>query len=210
MLADRPLARKELGEALAPTFPEASAAELGFAARLIAPVVQTAQSVTWAKNQPTYMPFEAATRLRLDGDAAPAGGADIASSFAAAFGRTGPADFAYWSGTTQKTAWTCTADFVAGARAGSDPRRSYVLPEFDNLFFSAKNSIPFSPDDAKKRLIFGAARMKGCLVESGEIVAAWGRQKGGYGPTIEYWREPSRSTREEWDRFARWYDDPDG
>ena len=201
------LGRRELGAELAGSFPDSTSQELGFAARLLAPIVQTGDSVNWNGNRPTYVPFESVTDLKLC--AAAEGRRDLARSFAAAFGVNNPADFAYWSGMTVREArqeQSTLDEAIAGDRAVAVPRKAYVLPEFDNLFFAQKQAVPFTPADAKKRLIFGAAEMKGCIIMDQRVVGEWRRQRGGDRPDLTYWEPESLQMRAEWRRFAGWYE----
>ncbi len=100
LLRERPgLTRAEIGDALAPAFPGPESRWLGFAIRMLLPVVQVADESAWTPGRTRYLLAE-----QVIGDPSPdttAGTADALHSFLRAYGPRTAADATYWSGLTR-------------------------------------------------------------------------------------------------------------
>lgn len=102
------LTRGELGERLQDRFPKASAADLGFAVRLLAPVVQVPDPSGWHPGRTRYVlaesvlkGAEAVTDAVLGGEAAPEGAlADLLTTYLTVHGPATAADTTYHLGLT--------------------------------------------------------------------------------------------------------------
>lgn len=145
---------------------------------------------------------------------AEAGAADLARAFFAAFGPATATDFVYWSGLPGPQAAAALRDAgLLAAKAGrqeildvgepldTTARKAFVLPEFDNLLFCRKNDPGLA--EAKRTLIYGSARMHGCVISGESVVAQWSSTQGK--PTRSDWQELQPGVVEEWEAFAQWY-----
>jgi len=84
------------------------------------------------------------------------------------------------------------------------PRRAFVLPEFDNIFFCRKASdAPLYR--AKKRPDFRPARMPGSLVSCGEVVGTWTAIGPERRPQLTEWTPIDDPAHAEWARFCAWF-----
>ena len=202
------LTRTEIGAELAEGFPYPVPTELGFAVRLLLPVVQVADEHAWRPGRTRYILAEDAF-----GDALsePADGlADLMHGYLRAFGPATAADAGYWSGLSRLQPVLDAVGEPAGARTrdveplvDEAPRSTYVLPEFDNLYFCSKDMA--SPlIAAKKRLVHPPGQMPGTLVTDGEVVADWGWNTRRADVTMNPWRELSGPEVDEFERFRSW------
>lgn len=206
------LTRSEIGARLSAHFPGANPRDLGFAARMLLPVVEVADADPWTSSRTAYVLAE--TVLGQPLGAAAAGMADLARSFFAAFGPASAADFCYWSGLTGAQAAPALRDaklvvaqagrrqvFDVGQPVDVAAREAFVLPEFDNLLFCRKNDPGLA--QAKRRLIYGSAQMHGCLLSSETVVADWSATRGKLSRSD--WQPLRPAVASEWEAFAQWY-----
>lgn len=121
LLATPGLTGTEIGSGLAPRFPGSRPRDLGFAVRMLLPVVEAADTDPWVSARTAYVLAEA-----ILGEAvgpASDGIADLVRSYLAAFGPANAADFGYWSGITSAAA--------AMREAGADVVADEGRPVFD-------------------------------------------------------------------------------
>lgn len=204
----RHLTRGDMGQAASQRFPGANTAHLGFAMRMILPLVEVPSATMWSPQRTRYV-FAPAV---CDGQpmSTEDGLADLAKSFAAAFGSSKVSDFAYWSGLTMSEA-ARQEDALAGSvrsTPGSCGGPTTVLPEFDNIYFCRKSSDN-ELYQAKKDSRLNPARMPGSLVQDGAVVAHWRFTKQ-HGLRLTPWTDIDESTHQTWGRFAEWYLRQDG
>jgi hypothetical protein len=195
---DTGLTRADLTRQLAPSF-DADPQHCAFAVRLLAPVVQVADPSVWRPGHTRYILAESVLGPlpgAADADNE-AGLADLLTSYLGAFGPATAADATYWSGRTRLGAALAATPgvttsgrgaatrFDVDARGTTAPRRSAVLPEYDNIFFAHKQNA-FTA--AKTRLIHTkAAQMNGSVLADGQVVAAWRREPGSDELTLLPW-----------------------
>lgn len=198
------LTRAQIGRGLHPRFSHAEPADLGFAIRMLLPVVEKPAPSSWNAVGTRYV---LADQVMDWQPASPQDGRhDLCRSFHRAFGPAQPTDFTYWSGVTGiTTIWDeHSEDPATTAHSNrSGDRRSIVLPEFDNIYFCRKSS-PAPLYQAKKRPDFQPARMPGSLIHDHEVVATW-VAAARTAPVLTEWKPPSHDTRREWKRFTHWY-----
>lgn len=186
---DSGLTRADLAHQLAPSF-DVNPQHCAFAVRLLAPVVQAADPSVWKPGHTRYILAESvmgplAGPVDEDNET---GLANLLTAYLRAFGPATAADATYWSGRTRlgpalaaisgvTTSGRGTAalyDVTRGERR--PPRQSFVLPEYDNIFFAHKENA-FSA--AKKRLIYTrTTHMHGSVLMGDQVVAAWRREPG--------------------------------
>lgn len=199
------LTRSEIGRHLHDTFPQASPADLGFAIRMLLPVLEKPAPSNWNAAGTRYVLADQV----MDWHPAPAeqGRHDLISSFLRGFGPAALPDFTYWSDVTGLRGTgiepPTTAPNPPGEAAGSS-RSSIVLPEFDNIYFCRKTSSA-QLYQAKKRNDFQPARMPGSLVQTDHVVATWTASKTSTEPILHQWKHLDRASQAEWGRFASWY-----
>jgi hypothetical protein len=183
------LTRAELTRQLAPSF-DADPRHCAFAVRLLAPVVQAADPSVWTPGHTRYILAESVLGplgASVDEDSE-AGLANLLTAYLRAFGPATAADATYWSGRTRlghalgAIHSVRTSGRGAAVRfdiAGDErrrPRHSFVLPEYDNIFFAHKDDA-FTA--AKKQLVYTrSAHMHGSLLSDGQVVAAWRKEPG--------------------------------
>lgn len=198
--------RGDLGAAAAQRFHTANQGHLGFALRMMLPLVELAPRSSWQKERTRYT---LATNVMAGQPAGVEEGlADLARSFATAFGSASVDDFAYWSGLSKSDAkqqsTTLSEALAQRPPAAHDPPAVAVLPEFDNLYFCRRTSDePLY--EAKKDPRFPPARMPGSLVDRGRVVGHWTATVKD-APTLVLWvPRLSRDADREWRGFAAWY-----
>ena len=199
----RQLTRGELGDAAVQRFADASSAHLGFALRMILPLVEVPPPSIW---RPVRTRYVYAPAVMTGSPADPDEGLDdLARSFACAFGSAAVDDFSYWSGLTKIEASQHRAALSDASSASrcSTPPRAVVLPEFDNLFFCRRSSYA-DLYAAKKDPRFPPARMPGSLIANGEVVGHWSASRTD-GLRLVRWTELDPTATGTWVRFARWY-----
>lgn len=200
------LTRAELSEMLAARFPgEPESRWLGFAVRMLVPVVQVADETVWNPGRTRYI---LASSVLSEDLAVPEDGLpDLLRTHLAAFGPSTAADVSYATGLT---GLACVLAEVAEVSGGTTRKPEYdvdhqdfdvpgefVLPEYDNVFFAHKAG-PLEP--VRKRLIPNTAgRMHGSLFSDGELVAAWQHPPGELTPNVP------AAARREFERFRDWY-----
>jgi hypothetical protein len=212
LLLDSPgLTRAQIGAGLAPRIPGARPRDLGFAVRMLLPVVEAADTDPWVSARTAYVLAESV--LGEPPGPAAAGTADLVRSYLAAFGPATAADFGYWSGMTGAAAAVANAGanlaatgerplFDAGEPPGDEAvRPAFVLPEFDNLLFCRKDDPGLAA--AKHTLIHGSGQMHGCVLAGDDVVAHWTLRGGS--PVRSDWKSEMATVRGEWDTFMRWY-----
>ena len=195
------LTRPELARQLATSF-DADPQECAFAVRLLAPVVQAADPTVWRPGQTRYVLAESVLGPLVgpvEEEDDEAGLASLLTSYLHAFGPATAADAAYWSGRTRLgPALAGLSDVTTSGRGAAarfdvarnkprPPRRSFALPEYDNIFFAHKEN---SFTAAKKRLIYTkSALMRGSLLMDAQVVAAWHREAGSDDLTLLPWAD---------------------
>jgi hypothetical protein len=210
--AEPGLTRSQIGTRLAPRFPEARPSDLGFAVRMLLPVVEVASLDPWTASRTAYVLAE--TVFDQPPASAETDIADMVRSFFAAYGPATAADFCYWSGFTnaQAAAGLREAGLTASPLGReqlldvSQPlhvpaREAFVLPEFDNLLFCRKNDSSLA--EAKRALIYPPAQMHGCVMTGDIVVADWSAKSGE--PSRTDWQAPQPAVADEWQDFAQWY-----
>jgi DNA glycosylase AlkZ-like len=197
---DHGMTRADLARRLASSF-DADPRHCAFAVRLLAPVVQVADPSVWRPGPTRYVLAESVLgALDPPDEDDEAGLADLLTAYLRAFGPATAADATYWSGRTRLAA--PLADLTGVSRSGRGaaatfdvndpesrhPRASFVLPEYDNIFFAHKENA-FTV--AKKRLIYTrTAHMYGSVLVDGRVVAAWRREAGSDDLTLLPWTDP--------------------
>lgn len=199
----RHLTRGDMGQAASQKFPDVDPAHLGFAMRMTLPLVEVPSATLWtaARTRYVYAPAVCSGQPMKPGD----GLADLARSFATAFGSNAVDDFAYWSGLTKSEA-TRHADTLTGSvtsTPGSPGGPTTVLPEFDNMYFCRRSSES-DLYKAKKDPRLNPARMPGSLVADGAVVGHWTFTKQ-QGLRLTPWTDIDASTNKVWTGFADWY-----
>ena len=209
------LTRAEIGRALAPQFPVPDPRQLGFAIRLLLPVVQVADDHAFKPARTRYILAEQAfDDALIDADE---GRLDLLRSFLRAFGPAAATDVSYWSGLTrlrpalaEAATHAVEADPAVGDAgpfdvepiADSAPRSAFVLPEFDNVYFCSKNTDrPLI--NAKKRLVRSGA-MPGSLVSGDQVCAHWRWTRPPELTQLTPWHDLAPAATDEFARFARW------
>jgi hypothetical protein len=196
----RPRSRAELGSEASKHFAAAEARHLGFALRMILPIVESAPESAWRPARTTYRlapvspePADRQSGLR-----------DLARSFAAAFGPATVDDFAYWSGIKKSEAQT-VADHLepAGTMQASPQDRLHVLPEFDNLYY-CRRSATGDLYEAKRDPRFNPQRMPGSLIQDGRVVGHWTYRKDEL-PALSPWEPLDLDAKAKWSRFTEWW-----
>jgi hypothetical protein len=208
LLRERPgLTRTEIGDALTPSFPVRHPRWLGFAIRMLLPVVQVADRSSWEPGRTRYVLAEQVIGEPL-ADAA-TGTADAIRSFLRAFGPRPAADATYWSGLTRlgpvlaEVADRRTEDgYDVDPIIDESPRRSFVLPEFDNVYFGSRDAS-IGLIEAKRRLVHAGA-MPGTLITDGVVRGTW-TAAGGRPPELRPWSAPDRQEEAEFARFRDWW-----
>lgn len=199
----RHFTRGEMGEAAGQRFPDVTTAHLGFAMRMLLPVVEVPAATMWRPGRTRYV----YAPLVCDGQpmSTEDGLEDLARSFGAAFGTDVVDDFAYWSGLTKpeasKQAHALSDSSTRSESSVSGP--TTVLPEFDNIYFCRRSSDS-RLYEAKKDPRLPPARMPGSLVADGAVIAHW-TFTNQHGLGLTPWTDISVSASEVWDRFSTWY-----
>jgi hypothetical protein len=202
------LTRSEIGSRLSKRFPLSDPKQLGFAVRLLLPVVEQADGDPWNSSRTAYVLAD--TVLGSDYLSSEDGAVDMARSYLMAFGPATPGDFGYWSGIagarsvfSRLAALQCVGEheYDIPPLRDSDSRRAFVLPEFDNLFFCRKSEAGIRA--AKARLIYPPAKMHGSLMFAGRVVGQWSTERGKL--SLSMWTDVDGCCRQEWDSFERWY-----
>ncbi|MGH3659451.1 MAG: DNA glycosylase AlkZ-like family protein, partial [Micromonosporaceae bacterium] len=264
------LTRAEISAELAQGFPLPEPRQLGFAVRMLLPVVQVADDVSWRPARTRYILAEQAfddeggsrpgsparrSGTTTSGSAvhdqgaesgefgpgvagfspldhepgvpgrfadgelllpAPQGLPDLVRSFLRAFGPASTADVGYWSGVSrlapvlasvgrpaESTGPSRGTSYDASPHIVEEPRRCYVLPEYDNVYFCRKGSeSPLA--SAKKRLVRSSNHMTGSLVSDGEVCAQWKWTVGAGTVTLTPWRDLDPEEAAEFERFRAW------
>lgn len=204
------LSRSEIGAALAAHFPHVEPRHLGFAIRMVLPVVQVADPTVWRPGRTRYILAEQA----FDGELVPAdeGLPDLVRSFLRAFGPATVADAGYWTGLSRLRAVVAeVGDRSSQLDGGFDvepdhdgePRNTFVLPEFDNVYFCRKRAdLPLIA--AKKQLGRHPSAMHGSLVAGDQVCGGWVWDSGGADVTLTPWRDLAAGELAEFDRFRSW------
>lgn len=199
----QPRTRGDLGEVASRRFPEASSSELGFALRMVLPLVEVPPTSAWQRVRTRYV---YAPSVMSGAPAEPEHGLrDLARSFAGAFASTSVEDFCYWSGLTKSEAAPLRAVLAEsdGSVDASDTAPTGVLPEFDNIYFCRRAShAPLYA--AKKDRRLPPARMPGSLIAQGTVVAHWTASKSD-GLRLVPWTDPGPTAMAAWERFADGY-----
>ena len=202
------LTRTEIGAELVKAFPYPVPTELGFAVRLLLPVVQVADEHAWRPGRTRYILADQAFSEALSEPAD--GRSDLIHGYLRAFGPATAADAGYWSGLSRLQPVLDAVGEPAGERrwdvaplVDEAPRTTYVLPEFDNVYFCSKD-VTSPLIAAKKRLVHPPGQMPGTLVTGGEVVADWSWNTRQVTVTPTSWRELTAAEVAEYERFRSW------
>ncbi|NEA35376.1 crosslink repair DNA glycosylase YcaQ family protein [Streptomyces sp. SID13031] len=198
----RPRTRAELGSEASKHFADAEARHLGFALRMILPIVELAPEDAWRPGPTTYRQAPDVPDL-VDGSA---GLRDLARSFAAAFGPASVDDFAYWSGikkTEARTVADCLEQTGTTRLPTQDRTQVHVLPEFDNLYY-CRRSTTGDLYEAKRDPRFNPQRMPGSLIQGDRVVGHWTYRKDAL-PTLSPWEPLDESAEASWSSFTDWW-----
>lgn len=164
------LSRGDLGKSLAEHFRGVDAAGLGFAARMMLPVVEVPAACIWHSTR---------TRYRLvDGWDQPAsdGLAVLWESFFTAFPGSEAEDFRYWSGLGAADVAALELPSAASREVSevAEVPRPVVLAPWDNLWYCcAKRRADAGLNAHKGKHGLDPGRMPGVLLTDGVPVAAW-------------------------------------
>ncbi len=213
VLADHDgLTRAEIGKALGTKFPHVDPKALGFAIRLLEPVVEVANRSSWQPQRPRYILASAV----LPGEPAEPeeGLRDLLVCYLRRYGPVTAADASYFTGLTG-----LTEDIrrVAVRVEGVTPRSptfhvaqestgecpdAFLLPEYDSTFFAHKQG-PLR--EVRRRLIPNpATRMLGSLYCQAKVVGSWTLDRNG-NPMLTPWHKVPSPARAEFERLCRWY-----
>jgi Winged helix DNA-binding domain len=217
LLADHDgLTRADIGRMLADRFPEEEPRWLGFAVRMLVPVVQVADETVWAPGRTRYVLASAVLGEELVD--AEEGLSDLLRGYLRAFGPATAADATYFTGLTRLTpSLKAVAETSGGGTQRAplydvdhkafDVPEHFVLPEYDNVYFAHKSG-PLEP--ARARLIPGkAGLMHGSLVSQHSVVASW-QHRPDRDMSLVPWTELPDGATWEFRRFLDWYRDTDG
>jgi hypothetical protein len=200
----RPRTRAELGSEASRHFADAEARHLGFALRMILPIVELAPESAWRPGRTTYRLAPALEVPDLvDGSV---GMRDLACSFTAAFGPASVDDFVYWSG-IKKSEARAVADCLESpgtTRLSAQERtHTHVLPEFDNVYYCRRSTVG-DLYEAKLDPRFSPQRMPGSLIQGGRVVGHWTYRKDLL-PTLSPWEPLDANAEALWSRFTEWW-----
>jgi len=188
LLAERPLTRLQLANALSARWPDADRMSLAYAVTYLVPVVQVPPRGLWGKSaQATWT--TAASWLSDPGEP-PAASAveELVLRYLAAFGPATVADAQIWSGLTRLREITDRLDLRTyrgpdGAELldlpeitlpGEDtPAPPRFLPEYDNLLLSHADRRRVNPDNRQVPLWPGNGATQGTLLVDGLWTAIW-------------------------------------
>lgn len=209
------LSRADLGRGLAERFPDAAPAHLGFAARLLCPVVQAADPTVWNPGRTRYVLAEHVLPRRALDDPE-SGRSDLLRSYLRAFGPATAADVTAWSGLTHlapalrnlegvKVRNEMGREVFEMPGCQREPRPAFVLPEFDNVFFCRRPPDPATAEAKRRLLPNPAGLMRGAVVADGEVRAAWWREAGTDRLHLEEWEPLDRAAADEFDAFRESY-----
>jgi len=195
LLAERPLTRAQLGEALADRHRGADAGTLGFAALYLLAPVQLPPRGLWARTGPAVLaPLESWVDRPLGRDGSPD---RLLRRYLAAFGPASAPDFAVWSGLSgvrevverirtelrvfRSASGTELLDVPDGVLPGADvPAPPRFLPEYDNVLLAHADRSRIVPAGRRVPLPPGAGATVGTLLVDGRWVATW-RTEGSAG-----------------------------
>jgi hypothetical protein len=204
------LSRAEIGHALADRFPHPEPRQLGFAIRMLLPVVQVADAHAWRPARTRYVLAEQVLDESLTEPEE--GAVDLMRGYLRAFGPATAADAGYWSGLSRLAPALGQAADVMDRRpatfdltpcADAPARARFALPEFDNVYFCSKNpELPLIA--AKKRLVSRAGSMPGSLVSNEQVCAEWRWDRAAAGVTLTPWRDLDAAELAEFERFRAW------
>lgn len=200
LLANNGLTRADIGAGVAPDFPAVEPRHLGFAIRMLLPVVQVADVSSWRPGRTRYVLAEQAFADELV--PAPDGLPDLVTAYQRAFGPGTAADVAYWSGASRLAAHLAPK---IEPITDEEPRRTFVLPEFDNVYFSSQDTA--RPLIAAKKWLVRGGRMPGSLVAGDEVCGTWNGSRTTGTVELTAVRTLAADERAEFDRFRAWYED---
>ena len=178
-------------------FDDAEARHLGFALRMILPIVEAAPENAWRPPGTTYRLAPAIRNRSTSGR--------IARPRAILRDRLRPAtvdDFAYWSGIKKSEART-VADCLEPGPTEKRADQIHVLPEFDNLFY-CRRSTAGELYEAKRDPRFNPQRMPGSLIQGGRVVGHWTYRKDAL-PALSPWQPLDANAEALWTRFIDWW-----
>lgn len=172
--------------------------------RLLCRVVQSTQESSWASSPSVSLRLADQVVTGPYADEAD-GIDDLAQSYSRAFGPGSVGDFTYWSGLTQMAKPLQALGFPLVSPTPDAVPECCVVPEYDNIFFAAKQRLA-TLSEAKKRLIFSpSAGMYGAVFDADQVVAAWRRRAGTDELDVHKWAPLSRGAARESDALRTWY-----
>ncbi len=192
------MTRGAMGTAAAKHFTGVDAQALGFAMRMLLPVVEKAPASSWTGRGTQYvlassvMPGKHPTpRRALE---------HLRDDFVAGFGPATQRDFAYWAGLPLSE--LASLDWTDEADDDQRPPARLVLPEFDNLFYCRKGT-DVAPLSYKRNVRIGI--VPGTILNDDEVVATWAWTKAG-GLALDELAPLTKATQKRWDEFRTWYE----
>lgn len=180
---------------------------------MLCPVVQAADATVWDAGRTRYVLAETVLPKEPD-EPEPAG--DLARSYLRAFGPATAADLTAWSGLPNVAPVLRSLDGVEVRSEGRQEifdlpgrfcvtRPSFVLPEFDNVFFCRRRPDPRTLEAKRRLLPNPVGVMRGALVSGGAVRAAWWRDAGSDDLQLEPWEPLAATAHEEFESFRVWY-----
>jgi Winged helix DNA-binding domain len=214
LLEDQPRTTSEIGKRLAEEFPGWDVASLGYAIRLLIPVIQTPPRGIWGKGGlPVIASAEQWLGQPLEQDVPPD---DMILRYLRAFGPASVQDIQAWSWLTRlrphverlrphlrtfrdqhgRELFDVEDGLLPEAETPAPPR---FLPEYDNILLSHDDRTRILPEDGELALPAGSGGSIGSILVDGFFAGMWRMSKSNGRATlrIELLRLPSPRERQE-------------